>query len=111
MPCNPGRYHLEAAIAAEHATAAQFSDTNWTRIAALYELLEKLTGSPVVSVSKAIADNCAGHASDALAALEALAAHPALTHYPPYYSALEEVHRSLGNVAKGSLVDYWEKGG
>ena len=44
-----GEYHLQAAIAAVHDQAATADDTDWRQILALYELLEQLTGNPVVT--------------------------------------------------------------
>jgi RNA polymerase sigma-70 factor, ECF subfamily len=102
----PGRYHLEAAIAAEHATAASYAETNWLRIHELYVLLEQITLSPVVSVSTSIAAGNAGYPDQALAMLKQLEAHPALQHYPPFFSALEEAHRSLGNQAEADAAHH-----
>jgi RNA polymerase sigma-70 factor, ECF subfamily len=50
-----GPYLVQAAIAAEHARAATAADTAWDRIAALYAVLEELTGSPVVRLNRAVA--------------------------------------------------------
>ncbi|HST63814.1 MAG TPA: sigma-70 family RNA polymerase sigma factor [Mycobacteriales bacterium] len=50
-----GPYLVQAAIAAEHARAATAADTAWDRIAALYAVLEDLTGSPVVRLNRAVA--------------------------------------------------------
>ncbi|NRQ36153.1 hypothetical protein HII36_30600, partial [Nonomuraea sp. NN258] len=54
-PGPPGPYLVQAAIAAEHASAAHAGDTDWAEIAALYELLEALTGSAVVRLNRAVA--------------------------------------------------------
>jgi RNA polymerase sigma factor (sigma-70 family) len=50
-----GEYQLQAAIAAEHDRAARPADTDWRQIAGLYELLERVTGSPLVTLNRAIA--------------------------------------------------------
>jgi RNA polymerase sigma factor (sigma-70 family) len=50
-----GDYQLQAAIAALHDEAARAQDTDWRQILALYGLLEKLTGNPMVSLSRAVA--------------------------------------------------------
>jgi RNA polymerase sigma factor (sigma-70 family) len=50
-----GEYQLQAAIAAEHDRAASVAGTDWARIVALYGLLEKLTGNPMVALNRAIA--------------------------------------------------------
>ncbi|MCL1869932.1 MAG: sigma-70 family RNA polymerase sigma factor [Promicromonosporaceae bacterium] len=51
----PGRYALQAAIAAEHARAPSVEQTDWPRIAGLYERLALLTGSAVVELNRAVA--------------------------------------------------------
>ncbi|HMJ72601.1 MAG TPA: DUF6596 domain-containing protein [Solirubrobacterales bacterium] len=50
-----GEYQLQAAIAAEHATAARAKDTDWREILGLYGLLERMTGNPMVALNRAIA--------------------------------------------------------
>jgi RNA polymerase sigma factor (sigma-70 family) len=50
-----GEYQLQAAIAAEHATAARAEDTDWREILGLYGLLERMTGNPMVALNRAIA--------------------------------------------------------
>jgi RNA polymerase sigma factor (sigma-70 family) len=50
-----GPYVLQAAIAAEHATAASVEQTDWPRVAALYEQLARATGSAVVELNRAVA--------------------------------------------------------
>ncbi|HEY8808502.1 MAG TPA: sigma-70 family RNA polymerase sigma factor [Solirubrobacterales bacterium] len=50
-----GEYQLQAAIAAEHATAARAEDTDWREILGLYALLERMTGNPMVALNRAIA--------------------------------------------------------
>ena len=52
---NAGPYQLQAAIAALHAQAASPDETDWPQIAALYAELERSTGSPVVSLNRAVA--------------------------------------------------------
>ena len=50
-----GPYALQAAIAAEHCKAARAEDTNWIEILRLYDLLERMQPSPVVSLNRAVA--------------------------------------------------------
>lgn len=50
-----GRYQLEAAIAACHATAPTYAETDWPEIAALYGLLEQIAPSPIVRLNRAVA--------------------------------------------------------
>src|SRR2546426_2380324 len=51
----PGPFALQAAIAAEHCKAARAEDTNWPQIVRLYDLLESLQPSPIVSLNRAVA--------------------------------------------------------
>ena len=51
----PGPYQVQAAIAACHATAERFEDTDWDEIEALYRVLGKITPSPVVELNHAVA--------------------------------------------------------
>jgi RNA polymerase sigma factor (sigma-70 family) len=50
-----GKYFLQAAIAAEHARARRAEETNWRRIAALYDVLARTAPGPVVEVNRAVA--------------------------------------------------------
>jgi predicted RNA polymerase sigma factor len=50
-----GPYQLQAAIAAVHAEAARAEDTDWAQIAALYEVLERISPNPVVRLNRAVA--------------------------------------------------------
>jgi predicted RNA polymerase sigma factor len=65
-----GEYRLQAAIAALHDRAATAKDTDWPQIAALYGLLERVTGSPVVTLSRAVAVAQADGPEDGLALLD-----------------------------------------
>ena len=94
---NISRYHIEAAIALEHASAASFAETNWDRIALLYEQLEIGTQSSVVSISAALATLYQGRSELALAKLCALQDEPSMQHYPPYYAALAEVLKATNS--------------
>lgn len=51
----PGPYQVQAAISALHARAGRAEETDWGEITLLYELLEKLSPSPVVTLNKAVA--------------------------------------------------------
>jgi RNA polymerase sigma-70 factor (ECF subfamily) len=71
----PGPYQVQAAIAALHAHAARFEDTDWAEIEQLYAALERLQPSPVVSLNRAVAVAKLRGPATALAMLEALAKH------------------------------------
>lgn len=67
-----GPYVLQAALAACHARARRPEDTDWVRIAGLYDVLADLTPSPVVEVNRAVAHGRAFGADAGLAVLDAL---------------------------------------
>ncbi|MFF5089358.1 RNA polymerase sigma factor [Streptomyces niveus] len=72
----PGPYALQAAIAACHAGAPTYEDTDWATIAALYGRLAALTPSPVVELNRAVALSMAEGPAAGLALVDALAAGP-----------------------------------
>jgi len=67
-----GRYYLQAAIAACHSRARSVEDTDWPRIAALYELLARLAPSPVVDLNRAVAFGMAFGPAIGLEAVDAI---------------------------------------
>jgi RNA polymerase sigma factor (sigma-70 family) len=67
-----GEYQVQAAIAAIHDQAATPEDTDWVEILALYGLLERMTGSPVVALNRAIAAAMVDGPAAGLARLEPL---------------------------------------
>jgi len=76
-----GPYALQAAIAACHARAHAPEETDWTRIAALYDALAQLTPSPVVELNRAVAVAMAFGAAAGLELVEALTSEPSLKGY------------------------------
>ena len=76
-----GSYALQAAIAACHARARTGADTDWARIATLYDALSQLTPSPVVELNRAVAVAMAHGPAAGLALVDALAAEPTLRGY------------------------------
>jgi RNA polymerase sigma-70 factor (ECF subfamily) len=76
-----GPYALQAAIAACHARAAAAAETDWARIAALYDALAALAPSPVVELNRAVALGMAFGPAAGLEAVDALAEEPALRGY------------------------------
>jgi len=77
----PGPYVLQAAIAACHARAQAPEDTDWTQIAALYDVLGRIAPSPVVSLNHAVAVSMAAGPAEGLKLVDALAGEPALKEY------------------------------
>ncbi len=76
-----GHYALQAAIAACHARARAAADTDWTRIAALYDALAQVSPSPIVELNRAVAVSMAFGPAAGLELVDALRDDPALRHY------------------------------
>ncbi len=91
-----GPYTLQAAIAACHARAPRAADTDWERIAALYEALAQLTSSPVVELNRAVAVAMAFGPEAGLELVDALADEPALKSYHPLPSVRGDLLARLG---------------
>ncbi|WP_329382997.1 RNA polymerase sigma factor [Streptomyces sp. NBC_01716] len=94
----PGPYALQAAIAACHAGAATYEDTDWTMIAALYGRLAALTPSPVVELNRAVAVSMAEGPAEGLALVDELAAVPALKGYHLLPSVRGDLLARLGRT-------------
>ncbi len=77
----PGRYALQAAIAAVHAEAPTYADTDWSEIVGLYDVLVQVWPSPVVALNRAVAVGMARGPAAGLAALDELSAEPQLAGY------------------------------
>jgi RNA polymerase sigma-70 factor, ECF subfamily len=76
-----GPYALQAAIAACHARARRAAETDWTRIAALYEVLARLLPSPIVELNRAVALAMAFGPAVGLELVDALTDEPSLKAY------------------------------
>ncbi|HWC10408.1 MAG TPA: DUF6596 domain-containing protein [Acidimicrobiales bacterium] len=99
----PGRYQLEAAIAALHDQAPTFADTDWKQIALLYGELVRLTGSPVVRLNQAVAVGFALSWDAGLARLDELADD--LDRYHLFHAARADLLRRTGRRAEAA-TDY-----
>ncbi len=93
-----GPYTLQAAIAAEHARAAQVQDTDWSRITTLYEALAQLWPSPVVQLNRAVAVGFSAGPQAGLDLLESLAAVPELAGYPQLAAVRGDLLARLGRL-------------
>jgi predicted RNA polymerase sigma factor len=96
----PGPYVFQAAIAACHATAYTYEETDWPRIAALYGLLAARAPSPVVELNRAVAVSMAEGPAPALALVDALAEEPALRDYHLLPSVRGDLLLRLGRGAE-----------
>ena len=86
-PEGAGPYTLQAAIAACHARARTAAETDWPRIAALYDQLRAITPSPVIGLNRAIAHSMAYGPEAGLRLIDDIATAPALRHYAPLPAA------------------------
>jgi RNA polymerase sigma factor (sigma-70 family) len=96
----PGPYALQAAIAACHARARTAAETDWGRIAALYDALARLTPSPVVELNRAVAHGMAFGPAAGFELVDALAAEPALEGYHLLPSVRGDLLARLGRLAE-----------
>ncbi|MBB3226520.1 RNA polymerase sigma factor (sigma-70 family) [Luteibacter sp. Sphag1AF] len=96
----PGPYALQAAIAACHARALAPEQTDWQRIAMLYDELQHLTPSPVIELNRAVAVLMAEGPEAALALVEPLMDEPALKHYHLLPSVHGDLLFRLGRLAE-----------
>ena len=83
-------YHIEAAIAAVHATAPSIQDTNCDKIVSLYDALMGIRPSPIVALNRAIAFGQRDGAERGLAELRTIADSERLVNYPFYHAAFGE---------------------
>ena len=93
-----GPYALQAAIAACHARAHTADETDWARIAALYEALARLTPSPVVELNRAVALGMAFGPAAGLRLVDELADEPSLRKYHLLPSVRGDLLFKLGRL-------------
>jgi RNA polymerase sigma-70 factor (ECF subfamily) len=91
----PARYAVQAAIAAVHAEAPTWEDTDWTQIVALYDVLRQLWPSPVVELNRAVAVGLRDGPQAGLTALTPLLDEPALATYGYLSAARADFLRQL----------------
>jgi RNA polymerase sigma-70 factor (ECF subfamily) len=95
-----GHYAIQAAIAAEHARAARAEETDWRRIAELYELLLGADRSPVVELNRAVAVAMRDGPAEGLRLLDGVAAGGALADFHLLHAARADLLRRLGRTAE-----------
>jgi RNA polymerase sigma-70 factor (ECF subfamily) len=91
----PGPFSLQAAIAAEHCKAARPEDTNWRAIVRLYDLLEQMQPSPIVSLNRAVAVAMAEGPEIGLGLIDSLASE--LSEYHLLHAARADLLRRMGS--------------
>jgi predicted RNA polymerase sigma factor len=97
-----GPYALQAAIAACHARAHTAEETDWARIAALYDALAQLTPSPVVELNRAVALAMAFGPEAGLEVVDALVEEPALSSYHLLPSVRGDLLAKLGRFEEAA---------
>jgi RNA polymerase sigma factor (sigma-70 family) len=95
-----GPYALQAAIAACHARARTAADTDWSRIAELYQMLNERAQSPIVELNRAVAVAMASGAAAGLEILDSVSAHPALERYHLLPSVRGDLLAKLGRFSE-----------
>jgi RNA polymerase sigma-70 factor (ECF subfamily) len=99
MRGGPAPFALQAAIAAVHCRAPRAEDTDWPQIVRLYDLLERVQPSPVVSLNRAVAVAMVAGPAAALELLDTLAVTGELDRYHLLHAARAELLRRLGRPA------------
>jgi RNA polymerase sigma-70 factor (ECF subfamily) len=95
----PAPFALQAAIAALHCQAVRAEDTDWPQILRLYDLLERLHPSPIVSLNRAAAVAMVHGPRPALALVDTLAATGTLDNYHLLHATRADLLRRLGSTA------------
>lgn len=93
----PGPFALQAAISAEHCRVAQAEHTNWNRIVRLYDRLQDLQPSPVVSLNRAVAVAMSDGPQSGLALIDEIGATGDLDGYHLLHAARADLLRRIGS--------------
>ena len=96
----PGPFALQAAIAALHCQAARAEDTDWPQILRLYDHLEKLQPSPIISLNRAVAVAMVEGPQAGLSIIEALSAD--LASYHLLHAARADLLRRMGSLEEAA---------
>lgn len=102
MSGEAGPFRLQAAIAAVHCRAARAEDTDWRAIVRLYDLLERVQPSPIVSLNRAVAIAMLDGPKPALALIDALTATGELNDYHLLHAARADLLRRMGAPAEAA---------
>jgi RNA polymerase sigma-70 factor (ECF subfamily) len=98
LPGRPQSYTVQAAIAALHARAPSFGDTDWPQIAGLYEVLLRISPSPVIELNHAAAVSMVDGPARALDLIDALQARGGLDGYELMPAVRADLLRRLGRL-------------
>jgi RNA polymerase sigma-70 factor (ECF subfamily) len=100
----PGPYQVQAAIASLHDQAASPDATDWAKIAALYESLQRMIPSPVVELNLAVAVAMREGPATGLAALDGLVSTGALDDYSYFHAARADLLRRLDRWSEAATA-------
>lgn len=95
-------YHLQAGIAAGHAVAPTYADTDWAHIADLYDQLYDIDPTPVVALNRAVARSRHLGPHAGIQDLQRVEVHPALSRYHLLHAVLAELWREAGDSDKAA---------
>jgi RNA polymerase sigma-70 factor (ECF subfamily) len=98
----PGPYGLQAAIAAEHCKAAGAEETDWPQIVRLYDLLERVQPSPIISLNRAVAVAMVDGPQQGLELINDLASIGNLDDYHLLHAARADLLRRLGSTKEAA---------
>jgi RNA polymerase sigma-70 factor, ECF subfamily len=99
-----GPYTIQAAIAAVHAEAASTTATDWAQIVALYDLLMRMTPSPVVELNRAVAVAMRDGPEEGLKQVNAILGRGDLQDYHLAYAARADLCRRLGRTSDARMA-------
>ncbi len=103
----PGPFALQAAIAAVHCHAARPEDTDWPQIVRLYDVLERMQPSPIVSLNRAVAVAMADGPRSGLVLIDVLSGNDDLANYHLLHAARADLLRRLGSQAEAA--DHYQR--
>jgi RNA polymerase sigma-70 factor (ECF subfamily) len=99
----PGPYAVQAAIAALHCQANRAQDTDWPQILSLYDVLERLQPSPVVSLNRAVALAMVRGSRPALDLIDTLTGDATLESYHLLHAVRADLLRRLGSFEEAAI--------
>jgi RNA polymerase sigma-70 factor (ECF subfamily) len=99
----PGPFALQAAMAAVHCRAAKASETDWRQMVQLYDQLERVQPSPIVSLNRAVAVAMLEGPGPALAILDRITARGELENYHLLHATRADLLRRQGSLAEAAV--------
>jgi RNA polymerase sigma-70 factor, ECF subfamily len=102
LRAGPGPFAVEAAIAGLHCQAERAADTDWPQIVRLYEVLERLNPSPIVSLNRAVAVAMVDGPQSALAIVDRLIAKGELDRYHLVHATRADFLRRMGSLTEAA---------